>query len=92
MEKLIKVMDYLGLLDQQEQRSDPEKPLIGIGTSTWLRCWFWTERFLERFGRQQLEMAHVRVTDGSVILSVDTSPHGRGHRPFSPRLPQSWRA
>ena len=84
LEKLIKVMDYPELLDQQqEQNSDPEKPLMGIGFSTWLEiAGFGPNGSLESFGHlASWESAHVRVQpDGSVILSVGTSPHGQGHQ------------
>lgn len=84
LKALLDLMDYPALLHtQQKNNADPEKPLLGIGFSTWLEiAGFGPNGSLESFGHMaSWESAHVRVQpDGSVILSVGTSPHGQGHQ------------
>ena len=83
LEKLLKVMKYQDLLKKQQGwNKDENLEIMGIGFSTWLEiAGFGPNGSLESFGHlASWESAHVRVQpDGSVILSVGTSPHGQGH-------------
>ncbi len=65
-----------------ERRADPSRPLLGIGFSTFVEMGgFGPSPLFEQFGYiGGWESSTVRMNpDGSVVVSVGTSPHGQGH-------------
>jgi carbon-monoxide dehydrogenase large subunit len=82
LDELMRVMDYDGLLAEQERRrNDPDSPLLGIGFSCWLEiAGFGPPGSLEGFGHLgSWESVQLRVQpDGSAIIYTGASPHGQG--------------
>jgi carbon-monoxide dehydrogenase large subunit len=83
LDTVLEHLDYQGLRrEQQERRDDPARPLLGIGFSTFVEMGgFGPTPLLEQFGfLGGWESSTVRMNpDGSVVVSVGTSPHGQGH-------------
>lgn len=82
LDELLNIMDYEALKAEQEaNRNDPTKPLIGIGFSCWLEiAAFGPPGALEGFGHLgSWESGQVRIQpDGSAIIYTGASPHGQG--------------
>ncbi len=82
MDELLSIMDYEGLRKEQEaNRDDPNKPLIGVGFASWLEiAGFGPPGSLEGFGHLgSWESVQVRIQpDGSAIIYTGASPHGQG--------------
>lgn len=82
-ELLLEHLDYAGVrAEQARRRSDPDAKLLGVGVSIFVEmAGFGPSAFFEQFGYVGgWESAKARMNpDGSVILSVGTSPHGQGH-------------
>ena len=78
-----RLMGYDALrAEQTQRRTDPTKPLLGIGLSCWLEiAGFGPNGSLEGFGHlASWESAQVRIQpDGSAIIFAGSSPHGQGH-------------
>jgi carbon-monoxide dehydrogenase large subunit len=78
-----RLLDYDGLrAEQAARRDDPDRPLLGIGLSTWLEiAGFGPNGSLEGFGHlASWESAQVRINpDGSAVVFAGSSPHGQGH-------------
>jgi aerobic carbon-monoxide dehydrogenase large subunit len=83
LDTLLEHLDYEGLKrDAAERRDDPRRPLLGIGFSTFVEMGgFGPTPLFEQFGYiGGWESSTVRMNpDGSVVVSVGTSPHGQGH-------------
>jgi carbon-monoxide dehydrogenase large subunit len=83
LEDLLSRVDYPALRAEAEsRRSDESKPLMGIGFSTFVEMGgFGPTPLFEQFGYiGGWESSTVRMNpDGSVVISVGTSPHGQGH-------------
>jgi len=83
LEILLEKLDYEGLRKQQQERRATEgAPLLGVGLSVFVEmAGFGPSAFFEQFGYVGgWESAKMRMNpDGSVIMSVGTSPHGQGH-------------
>ena len=82
MDELLNIMDYDAIRDEQEQnREDPNKPLLGVGFASWLEiAGFGPPGSLEGFGHLgSWESVQVRIQpDGSAIIYTGASPHGQG--------------
>ncbi|MEE8601464.1 xanthine dehydrogenase family protein molybdopterin-binding subunit [Euzebya tangerina] len=83
LDKLLEMLDYDTLKQEQAaRRDDPDRPLMGIGMSTWVEiASFGPRGSLEGFGHLgSWESAKVRLQpDGSVVVNVGSAPHGQGH-------------
>ena len=82
LDELLNIMDYQSLRKEQAaNREDPEKPLLGIGFSSWLEiAGFGPPGSLEGFGHLgSWESVQIRIQpDGSAIIYTGASPHGQG--------------
>ena len=82
LDELLNIMDYESLREEQaSNREDPEKPLLGIGFSSWLEiAGFGPPGSLEGFGHLgSWESVQIRIQpDGSAIIYTGASPHGQG--------------
>ncbi len=82
-ELLLEKLDYQALRDEQEQRrAAGGSRLLGVGTSVFVEMGgFGPSAFFEQFGYVGgWESAKARMNpDGSLTVSVGTSPHGQGH-------------
>ena len=82
LDELLNIMDYQALRDEQDaNRDDPEKPLLGVGFSSWLEiAGFGPPGSLEGFGHLgSWESVQIRIQpDGSAIIYTGASPHGQG--------------
>ena len=82
LDELLYIMDYQSLREEQAaNREDPEKPLLGIGFSSWLEiAGFGPPGSLEGFGHLgSWESVQIRIQpDGSAIIYTGASPHGQG--------------
>ena len=82
LDELLNIMDYQSLREEQAaNREDPEKPLLGIGFSSWLEiAGFGPPGSLEGFGHLgSWESVQIRIQpDGSAIIYTGASPHGQG--------------
>ncbi|HVB42841.1 MAG TPA: xanthine dehydrogenase family protein molybdopterin-binding subunit [Streptosporangiaceae bacterium] len=80
---LLDKLDYPALREeQQRRRGTPGARPLGVGTSVFVEMGgFGPSAFFEQFGYVGgWESAKVRMNpDGSLTLSVGTSPHGQGH-------------
>lgn len=83
LDALLSHLDYDGLkAEAAQRRDDPSRPLLGIGFSTFVEMGgFGPSPLFEQFGYiGGWESSTVRMNpDGSVVISVGTSPHGQGH-------------
>lgn len=83
LDTLLEQVDYEALKQEaEERRNDPGRPLLGIGFSTFVEMGgFGPTPLFEQFGYiGGWESSTVRMNpDGSVVVSVGTSPHGQGH-------------
>jgi carbon-monoxide dehydrogenase large subunit len=83
LEDLLARLDYPALRAEIEsRRTDTSRPLMGIGFSTFVEMGgFGPTPLFEQFGYiGGWESSTVRMNpDGSVVISVGTSPHGQGH-------------
>ncbi|MGZ4603247.1 MAG: xanthine dehydrogenase family protein molybdopterin-binding subunit, partial [Kineosporiaceae bacterium] len=83
LDTLLEHLDYEALQrEREERRADPDRPLLGIGFSTFVEMGgFGPSPLFEQFGFiGGWESSTVRMNpDGSVVVSVGTSPHGQGH-------------
>jgi carbon-monoxide dehydrogenase large subunit len=83
LDTLLGHLDYAQLRqEQRERRDDPGRPLLGIGFSTFIEMGgIGPTPLVEQFGFiGGWESSTVRMNpDGSVVISVGTSPHGQGH-------------
>jgi carbon-monoxide dehydrogenase large subunit len=83
LRRLLEMIDYEGLRrEQAARREDPERPLMGIGFSTFVELGgVGPSAMMEGLGMLGgWESARARVNpDGTVTLAVGTSPHGQGH-------------
>ncbi|NEK58449.1 xanthine dehydrogenase family protein molybdopterin-binding subunit [Geodermatophilus sabuli] len=83
LDTLLEHLDYEALKrEAEERRRDPQRPLLGIGFSTFVEMGgFGPSPLFEQFGYiGGWESSTVRMNpDGSVVVSVGTSPHGQGH-------------
>ncbi len=82
LDELLNIMDYQALRDEQAaNKDDPEKPLLGVGFSSWLEiAGFGPPGSLEGFGHLgSWESVQIRIQpDGSAIIYTGASPHGQG--------------
>jgi len=82
LDELLNIMDYQSLREEQAaNRDNPEKPLLGIGFSSWLEiAGFGPPGSLEGFGHLgSWESVQIRIQpDGSAIIYTGASPHGQG--------------
>ncbi|MEG3586183.1 MAG: xanthine dehydrogenase family protein molybdopterin-binding subunit [Actinomycetota bacterium] len=82
MDELLNIMDYDAIrAEQEENREDPSKPLLGVGFASWLEiAGFGPPGSLEGFGHLgSWESVQVRIQpDGSAIIYTGASPHGQG--------------
>ena len=82
LDELLNIMDYQSLREEQAaNREDPEKPLLGIGFSSWLEiAGLGPPGSLEGFGHLgSWESVQIRIQpDGSAIIYTGASPHGQG--------------
>jgi carbon-monoxide dehydrogenase large subunit len=82
LRECVRLLDYdAEKARQAAHRSDPTKPLVGIGFSTWIEiAGFGPNGSLEGFGHlASWESAQVRIhPDGSCTLFIGSSPHGQG--------------
>ena len=82
LDELLNIMDYQSLREEQAaNREDPEKPILGIGFSSWLEiAGFGPPGSLEGFGHLgSWESVQIRIQpDGSAIIYTGASPHGQG--------------
>ncbi|MED5229409.1 MAG: xanthine dehydrogenase family protein molybdopterin-binding subunit [Actinomycetota bacterium] len=82
LDELLNIMDYESLREEQAtSRENPEKPLLGIGFSSWLEiAGFGPPGSLEGFGHLgSWESVQIRIQpDGSAIIYTGASPHGQG--------------
>ena len=82
LDELLRIVDYDGLrAEQQANRADGSKPLLGVGFSCWIEiAAFGPPGSLEGFGHLgSWESAQVRIQpDGSAIIYTGASPHGQG--------------
>ena len=82
LDELLRIVDYDGLRAEQEaNRADESKPLVGIGFSCWIEiAAFGPAGSLEGFGHLgSWESAQVRIQpDGSAMIYTGASPHGQG--------------
>ena len=82
LDELLNIMDYESLREEQAtNRENPEKPLLGIGFSSWLEiAGFGPPGSLEGFGHLgSWESVQIRIQpDGSAIIYTGASPHGQG--------------
>ena len=82
LDELLNIMDYQSLREEQAaNRENPEKPLLGIGFSSWLEiAGFGPPGSLEGFGHLgSWESVQIRIQpDGSAIIYTGASPHGQG--------------
>jgi carbon-monoxide dehydrogenase large subunit len=83
LDTLLEHIDYPALKrEAEERRADPSRPLLGVGFSTFVEMGgFGPTPLFEQFGYiGGWESSTVRMNpDGSVVVSVGTSPHGQGH-------------
>lgn len=83
LDTLLEHVDYPTLKqDAEQRRHDPSRPLLGVGFSTFVEMGgFGPTPLFEQFGYiGGWESSTVRMNpDGSVVVSVGTSPHGQGH-------------
>jgi carbon-monoxide dehydrogenase large subunit len=83
LDTLLEHLDYETLQKEAaERRATPDRPLLGIGFSTFVEMGgFGPTPLFEQFGYiGGWESSTVRMNpDGSVVVSVGTSPHGQGH-------------
>jgi len=83
LETLLEKLDYAGIRTQQRSLREAASPrLLGVGLSVFVEmAGFGPSEFFEQFGYVGgWESAKMRMNpDGSVIMSVGTSPHGQGH-------------
>lgn len=83
LDTLLEHVDYEALLaDAADRRNDPDRPLLGIGFSTFVEMGgFGPTPLFEQFGYiGGWESSTIRMNpDGTVVVSVGTSPHGQGH-------------
>ena len=82
LDELLNIMDYQSLREEQAaNRENLEKPLLGIGFSSWLEiAGFGPPGSLEGFGHLgSWESVQIRIQpDGSAIIYTGASPHGQG--------------
>ena len=82
LDELLNIMDYKSIRDEQaENKENPEKPLLGVGFSSWLElAGFGPPGSLEGFGHLgSWESVQIRIQpDGSAIIYTGASPHGQG--------------
>ncbi len=82
LDELLNIMDYQSLREEQAtNQENPEKPLLGIGFSSWLEiAGFGPPGSLEGFGHLgSWESVQIRIQpDGSAIIYTGASPHGQG--------------
>ncbi|MEC7531231.1 MAG: xanthine dehydrogenase family protein molybdopterin-binding subunit, partial [Actinomycetota bacterium] len=82
LDELLEIMDYESIREEQVANRDiPEKPLIGVGFSSWLElAGFGPPGSLEGFGHLgSWESVQIRIQpDGSAIIYTGASPHGQG--------------
>ena len=82
LDELLNIMDYQALrYEQDANKDDPEKPLLGVGFSSWLEiAGFGPPGSLEGFGHLgSWESVQIRIQpDGSAIIYTGASPHGQG--------------
>ena len=82
LDELLNIMDYESLREEQAtNRENPEKPLLGIGFSSWLEiAGFGPPGSLAGFGHLGCwESVQIRIQpDGSAIIYTGASPHGQG--------------
>tara|TARA_X000000368_G_scaffold25501_1_gene19276 strand:+ start:2043 stop:4352 length:2310 start_codon:yes stop_codon:yes gene_type:complete len=82
LDELLNIMDYQSLREEQAtNRENSEKPLLGIGFSSWLEiAGFGPPGSLEGFGHLgSWESVQIRIQpDGSAIIYTGASPHGQG--------------
>ncbi|MEC8767797.1 MAG: xanthine dehydrogenase family protein molybdopterin-binding subunit, partial [Actinomycetota bacterium] len=82
LDELLEIMDYESIREEQVANQDmPEKPLIGVGFSSWLElAGFGPPGSLEGFGHLgSWESVQIRIQpDGSAIIYTGASPHGQG--------------
>ena len=82
LDELLDIMDYQSLREEQAtNRENSEKPLLGIGFSSWLEiAGFGPPGSLEGFGHLgSWESVQIRIQpDGSAIIYTGASPHGQG--------------
>jgi len=83
LDTLLETIDYDEIKrDAASRRDDLSRPLLGIGFSTFVEMGgFGPTPLFEQFGYiGGWESSTVRMNpDGSVVISVGTSPHGQGH-------------
>ncbi|MGK5169761.1 xanthine dehydrogenase family protein molybdopterin-binding subunit [Geodermatophilus sp. CPCC 205761] len=83
LDTLLENLDYEVLRRAaEERRADLSRPLLGIGFSTFVEMGgFGPTPLFEQFGYLGgWESSTVRMnSDGTVVVSVGTSPHGQGH-------------
>jgi carbon-monoxide dehydrogenase large subunit len=83
LRRLLEMIDYEGLRrEQMARRADPQRPLMGIGFSTFVEMGgVGPSAMMEGLGMLGgWESARARVNpDGTVTIAVGTSPHGQGH-------------
>ena len=82
LDELLEIMDYESIREEQVANQDtPEKPLIGVGFSSWLElAGFGPPGSLEGFGHLgSWESVQIRIQpDGAAIIYTGASPHGQG--------------
>ena len=82
LDELLNIMDYESLREEQAaNRENSQKPLLGIGFSSWLEiAGFGPPGSLEGFGHLgSWESVQIRIQpDGSAIIYTGASPHGQG--------------
>ncbi len=78
----LELCDYEALKAERDRRNaDPDRPLMGIGISTWTEiAAFGPRGALEGFGHiGSYETAQVKIQpDGTVIINTGAAPHGQG--------------
>lgn len=81
-DEMLRLLDLPAMRAEQAARlADPDRPLMGIGFSTWLEiAGFGPRGSLEAFGHLgSWESARLRILpDGSAHITTGISPHGQG--------------